>query len=322
MGSYTFQEGKRLSAFFIPFITAISIIFMLQAPLNAHAVPVGQDQFSSPDDAIQALILAVKADDADALQHIFGSAGKELLASGDASQDRTDRETFLQAYEKKNLLRREGDTKAILHVGEEQWPFPIPIAKKGTQWFFDAQEGSQELINRRIGKNELTTIQICLAYVDAQREYAAHDRNADGILEYAQKFTSSPGKKDGLYWKAEAGGEESPFGDLAAQAAREGYKKTDTKPVPYHGYYFTIIKAQGAHAPGGAYDYILNGKMIGGFGMAACPAEYGVSGVMTFIVNHDGIVYEKDLGGGSGEVAQRLLLFDPDATWKKVKDPQ
>ena len=234
-------------------------------------------------------------------------------------EDRAVRERFLKAYEAKNALIPDGDAKAVLQIGTEEWPFPIPIVKKGEKWFFDTKKGKEELINRRIGRNELDTIQTCLAYVDAQREYAGKDRDGDGLFEYAQKFVSTPGKKDGLYWEAKPGEEESPFGDLFARATREGYKKTSNKPIPYHGYFFKILKAQGKNAPGGAYDYLVNGRMIGGFAMVAYPAQYGVSGVMTFVVNHDGIVYEKNLGKNTAKIAQAMKLFDPDKTWRKVE---
>jgi hypothetical protein len=253
---------------------------------------------------------------------IFGPAGREVLSSGDAVEDRSVRERFLNAYETKNAVIRDGDMKAVLQIGAEEWPFPIPIVKRGEKWFFDTKKGKEELNNRRIGKNELSTIQTCLAYVDAQREYAANDRDGDGLLEYAQKFSSTTGKKDGLYWKAKASEEESPLGDFFARATREGYRKASNKPVPYHGYYFRVLKAQGKNAPGGAYDYIINGNMIGGFGMVAYPANYGVSGVMTFVINHDGIVYEKNLGKDTAKIAQMIKLFDPDKTWREVADRQ
>ena len=319
MNSFTPHKEQSLSAIFVSVVAVLSIGFLLLVPLKTYAT---QSQFSSPEDAVQALINAVKADDAKKLRLIFGPSEKKILDSGDAVEDRANKERFLQAYETKNALRRQGDTKAILHVGTEEWPFPIPIVKKGEKWSFDAKEGHQELLNRRIGRNELNTIQVCLAYVDGQREYAAKDRNGDGLLEYAQKFLSTPGKKDGLYWKTQAGEEESPFGDLIATAAREGYKKTNDKPIPYHGYYFKILKAQGKNAPGGAYDYIIKGRMIGGFGMVAYPAKYGASGVMSFLVNHEGVVYEKNLGKDTVKIARRLLLFNPDKTWKPVTDRQ
>ena len=201
----------------------------------------------------------------------------------------------------KNRLEAESAEKVVLYLGNEDWPFPIPIVKKNALWHFDAKEGRDEILARRIGKNELSAIQVCLAYVDAQREYAIEDRDGDGLAEYAQKFWSDPGKKNGLYWKTSDGEKPSPLGPLAAEANKQGYTRKEGKPVPYHGYYYRILKAQGKNAPGGAYDYMVKGKMIGGFALVAYPAKYASSGIMTFIVNHDGVVYQKDLGTKTAE---------------------
>jgi hypothetical protein len=220
-----------------------------------------------------------------------------------------------------NKLVKENDKKMILHVGNSDWPLPIPIVKVGKNWRFDTKEGKEEILNRRIGRNEVNAIQVCLAYVDAQREYVLKDRDADKLLEYAQKFISAKGKKDGLYWEAKEGEEQSPLGPLMAKATKEGYtgKKSGGKPIPYHGYYYKILKAQGKNAQGGAYDYVVKGKMIGGFALVAYPAEYGNSGVMTFIVNHDGVLYQKDLGKDTEKIANAMKKYDADETWKKVE---
>jgi hypothetical protein len=264
---------------------------------------------------------AVKANDTKALQAIFGPEGKEIGSSPDKVQDKAEKDRFLKAYEEMNKLVKETESKMTLVVGEEEWPFPIPIVKMGGSWRFDTKAGKEELLNRRIGRNELNTIQTCLAYVDAQREYAMKDQDGDGLLAYAQKFGSTKGKKDGLYWEAKEGEEQSPLGLLAARAVSEGYtgRKPGDKPVAYHGYYYRILKAQGKNAAGGAYDYVVKGKMIGGFALVAYPAEYGSSGVMTFIVNHDGVVYEKDLGAETAKIASAMTKFDPDPTWKKAE---
>jgi hypothetical protein len=317
MNSYMKNKEKWLLTFACSVAVAI-LITVLSFPVQCYAAQTRQKAFASPEEAVKALIDSVKAGNAKGLSAIFGPTGRKVLSSGDAVQDRVDREEFLKAYEVKNTLIKEGDVKAVLHIGEEGWPFPIPIVKRGEKWSFDTKKGKEELTNRRIGRNELNTIKACLAYVDAQREYVAKDLNGDGIFEYAQKFVSTPGKKDGLYWEAKPGEEESPFGDLFARATQEGYKKTGKKPMPFHGYFFKILKEQGSNAPGGAYDYIVNGKMIGGFGMVAYPAQYGVSGVMTFVVNHDGIVYEKNLGKDTAKIAQTIKMFDPDKIWKKA----
>jgi hypothetical protein len=209
----------------------------------------------------------------------------------------------------------------VLVIGDKDWPFPIPLVKKGDQWFFDTKAGKEEILNRRIGENELSTVQTLLAIVDAQREYAMKDPDNDGIREYAGKFGSDSGKKNGLYWETKQGEEPSPLGELVADARAEGYTRTGPKagPVPFHGYYFRMLKKQGKHASGGAFDYIVKNKMIGGFAVVAYPAAYGSSGVMTFIVNHEGVVYQKDLSKDTAKTATAMTSFDPDKTWKKVQ---
>lgn len=278
--------------------------------------------FQSAEEAVEAMIDAVSQGDTQELLAIFGSEGKEVISSGDEVADKAGRERFVQAYEEMNKLVKETDTKVTLLVGTEAWPFPIPIVKEGETWRFDTQEGREELLNRRIGRNELHTIQVCLAYVDAQREYALRDRDGDEKLNYAQQVISTEGKKDGLYWEAEEGEAQSPLGPLAAKAAEAGYKarKSGEKPQPYYGYYYKILKAQGEHAPGGVYDYVVKGNMIGGFALVAYPAEYGSAGVMTFMVNHDGVVYQRDLGKGTAKKAKKMKKFDPDETWKEVEE--
>jgi hypothetical protein len=321
MNTHT-QKKEKWFVTFLCTVALAAVVIILAVPLHSYAAPAKQKTFASAEEAVKALIDAAKAGNQEELMAIFGPAAKDVLSSGDAVEDRTVRERFVRAYESKNALVQDGDARAVLQIGPHDWPFPIPIVKKNQQWSFDTKKGKEELNNRRIGRNELSTIQTSLAYVDAQREYAAKDRDTDGLFEYAQKFVSTPGTKDGLYWEAKPGDEESPFGDLFARATREGYKKTDNKPTPYHGYYFKILKAQGKNAPGGAYDYVVKGRMIGGFGMVAYPANYGVSGVMTFVVNHDGIVYEKNLGKDTAKIAQAMKLFNPDKTWKKVESPK
>ncbi len=288
---------------------------------GVFAADAKQKSFKSPEEAAKALAIAIKGDDLKELMAIFGPTGKELVFSGDEVADKTGRDRFVKAYEQMNKLVSEGDKKIILHVGTEDFPFPIPIVRKGENWFFDTKAGKEEILNRRIGRNELNAIQVCLAYVDAQREYVLKDRDGNKLLEYAQRFISTKGQKDGLYWEAKEGEEESPLGPLVAKAAAEGYlgKKSGDRRTPYHGYYYRILKAQGKNAPGGEYDYVVKGKMIGGFALLAYPAEYGNSGVMTFIVNQDGVVYEKDLGKGTEKTATAIRKFDPDTTWKKVQ---
>jgi Protein of unknown function (DUF2950) len=221
------------------------------------------------------------------------------------------------AYDAKHTIEMEGDGTQTLVIGNDDWPFPIPLVNKAGQWQFDTKAGLDEILRRRIGRNELSAIQVSLAYVQAQNEYASLNPAGLGRGVYAQRIVSRPGKKDGLYWPTAAGEEPSPLGDLAAQAAAEGYE-TGSTPIPYHGYYYRILTRQGATAPGGAYDYLAKGKMIGGFALIAYPAEYGNSGIMTFMVNQDGTVFQKDLGARTEKIARKIETFNPDGDWKKV----
>jgi hypothetical protein len=278
-----------------------------------------QKSFASPEAACKALADAVRAQDAQALLAVVGPASKSWLFSGDAVADRDDWAKFLAAYDKKNGITLEGDTKAVLIVGDDDWPFPAPLKKQGDGWVFDAAAGREEVTNRRIGRNELDTLQTLLAIVDAQREYAAADPNQSGFNAYARRFISSAGKKDGLYWPTPAGTAPSPLGPLVGAATQEGYrlKAGQGKPQPYHGYYYRMLTAQGKEANGGAYGYLVNGRLIGGFAVVAYPAKHGVSGVMTFVVNHDGTIYQKDLGNATETEAGKMVRFNPDKTWNK-----
>ena len=249
---------------------------------------VKQAGFDSPEQALAELVSSAGAHDTDRLLAIIGPAEKELIFSGDELQDKVNREEFVRLYHQKHSLEKESAQKAILLVGPEDWPFPIPIVKRADKWYFDSPAGAEELLNRHIGRNELKVMEVMLAYTDAQREYAEQDRNGDGVFEYAQRMMSREGSRDGLYWEAAGDEEQSPFGPLVAVAAREGHldiKETVSAPTPYHGYFYKILKRQGAHAPGGAYDYLVNDKMIFGFALVAYPAEYESSGIMTFIVS-------------------------------------
>jgi hypothetical protein len=226
------------------------------------------------------------------------------------------RAEFVRLYDEKNRLETVGEKKVIVHVGNKDWPFPIPIVKAGERWRFDTKKGKEEILNRRVGENELEAIQTCLAIVDAQREYAAMDRDGDGLLEYARKFESAPGRHDGLYWAASPDEKPSPLGPLVAKARSEGYRKGE-KPVPYNGYFFRILTEQGKGAKGGAYSYLVKDRMVGGFAVVAYPATYAVSGVKTFIANHEGIVYQKDLGSKTGQIGRDMTLLGPDKSWSK-----
>jgi hypothetical protein len=276
---------------------------------------LAQQAYPSPEDAAAALAAAVKVGTTSGILKILGKDGQDIVESGDDVADAEARQRFLSAYDAKHAIKAEGNKKATLVLGADDFPFPIPLVNNRTGWEFDAAAGRQEILYRRIGRNELDAIQTSLAYVDAQNEYAEKDRTGEGVGVYAQRIVSSPGKKDGLFWRDDR--DPSPLGELAAQASTEGYKVSE-QAAPYHGYYYRILKGQGSNAPGGALNYVVKGKMIGGFALIAYPAEYGNSGVMTFVVNHAGTVYEKDLGARTDSIAKRVYLFDPDQTWKKV----
>lgn len=286
---------------------------------TAKTAAATQASYASPEAAAKALYDVVKAHDVKAVYRVLGPGSDKLIYTGDKVADQHMRERFLDAYDKSVKIERQGDAKAILLVGENESPFPFPLVKASKGWRFDAKAGAEEIINRRIGENELFAIKSCLAYGDAQREYAEVDRNGDGLLEYAQKFRSSPGKHDGLFWPTAEGEPPSPLGPFFARAKSEGYSAKDASPVPYHGYYYRILTGQGKDAPGGAYDYLVNGKMIGGFALVAYPARWGASGVMSFICNQDGVVYQKNLGKDSAKLATKMTRFDPDASWKKAE---
>lgn len=292
------------------------------AATSGNASP--QQRFSTADTAVNAMTDALKSGSTASLQAVFGPEGETLISSGDPVADQAERDRFLERYEERNRIEAESSEVKILYVGREDWPFPIPLVKEEDGWRFDTAAGAEELLARRIGRNELDTIQAALAYVDAQREYASRDRNGDGLLEYAQRFASEPGKKNGLYWEAGEEGDVSPLGPLFAEAQEEGYLlgkpegQAQGAPTPYHGYYYRILKAQGNDAPGGAYDYRVRNKMIGGFALVAYPAQYGASGIMTFITSHDGFVFQKDLGEETETIARAMALFNPDDTWEPI----
>jgi hypothetical protein len=285
------------------------------AVLLLTSASLGQQAFTSPEDAAAALAAAVKTGTSSTILKVLGKGAEDIIESGDEVADAEMRQRFLSAYDAGHSINAEGNKKATLILGADNFPFPIPLVNNRAGWEFDPAAGRIEILYRRIGRNELDAIQTSLAYVDAQNEYAEKDRTGEGVGVYAQRIVSSPGKKDGLFWRDDR--EPSPLGELAAQASAEGYKVGE-QPTPYHGYYYRILRGQGSNAPGGAMDYVVKGKMIGGFGLIAYPAEYGNSGVMTFVVNHAGTVYEKDLGPRTGSMAKRINAFDPDQTWKKV----
>jgi hypothetical protein len=267
-------------------------------------------------------VAAADKQDPDALHSIFGAAASEM-ESPDRVQAANEQNAFAASLKEGTQIVRESDSRCVIEVGDRHWPFPIPIVKKDGRWFFDTQAGKEEVLNRRIGKNELATLDVLRACVEAQREYAAEDRNGNDVLEFAQRITSTPGTKDGLYWPTNLDGEISPLGPLVARAQRTGYEKQPQDAQagePFNGYYFKILTRQGKHAPGGKYDYIINGTMLSGFAFVAWPASYGQSGIMTFIVNQRGRNYQKDLGSNTAKLAEEMKEYDPDETWTVSPD--
>ena len=287
---------------------------------TAASVVNAQQAFKSPDEAASALVSAAKTGDRKAIVSVLGPDGNDIVSSGDEVADAATRQKFVAAYDAKHEITMEGDNKAVMVIGQEDFPLPIPLVRKDGMWRFDTTAGREEILFRRIGRNELDVIQTCLAYVDAQNDYADKDRTGAGKGIYAQRIVSSPGKKDGLYWPDVQGNDPSPLGEFIAQATGQGYRVGGGR-TPYHGYYYKILTKQGAAAPDGELEYVVRGKMIGGFALVAYPAEYENSGVMTFIVNHNGQVYQKDLGAHTARLAERMTSFNPDSTWKKVDPP-
>jgi hypothetical protein len=273
-----------------------------------------QQRYSTPDAAVAALIEAVRGG-TPALLRVLGPGSEEVVSSGDPVADAFARKRLLDSYNIKHQIVRKGKDNAVLVTGQEEWPLPIPLVRFNNTWRFDVQVAHREIVFRRIGRNEQGVIQVCLLYVNAQREYAKKGFAGEGV--HAQRILSHPGEKDGLYWPAQSGEDESPLGELAAAAAAEGYPISDQRN-PYHGYHYRILTRQGPKAPGGEIDYVVRGKMSGGFALVAYPAEYRISGLMTFLVNHHGQVYEKDLGSRTAAIGSGMTSFDPDDTWRRV----
>jgi hypothetical protein len=288
------------------------------AAVPAAVAAAPQKSFATAEEAAAALVAAVKSGDEAAVLAIIGESAKPWVTSGDEVADSATRQLFIRRYEEKHAVVPAADGRATLALGADEWPFAFPLVRGKAGWRFDTEAGKTELLARRIGGNELAVVNVMLAIVDAQRDYAAADRDGSGLRQYAARFASSDGKRDGLYWKTSAGEPDSPLGPLVTRAAAEGYRKGEG-PQPYHGYHFRLLKSQGPHAKGGKLDYVVKGRMIGGFAAVAYPAKYGNSGVMTFIVNHDGVVYERDLGADTPRRAASIASFDPGPGWKPVK---
>jgi len=279
-----------------------------------------QERFKTPEAAADALVSAARSGDRKTVLTILGPGSQELVSSGDPVADDNVKQEFLTAYDAQHRVVSESGKPATLVIGKNDWPFPIPIVQRDGQWSFDTAAGREEILARRIGRNELAAIQASLAYFDAQNEYADLNKTKSGVAVYAQRIVSSPGKKDGLYWPTTGNEPSSPLGEAVADATQRGYRVGSGEP--FNGYYFKILTRQGPTAPGGAVDYVVNGDMIGGFGLVAYPAEYGNSGIMTFIINNDGDVFQKDLGEATERIASRMTSFSPDHTWQKVVDTE
>jgi Protein of unknown function (DUF2950) len=290
----------------------------LIVPIACKSNKPSTGTFAKPDDAANAVIAAVKAGDQATLLTIFGPDSKDLLSSGDPVEDKNTAAAFVSRYDVMHRWRKMADGSQTLVVGADNFPFPIPLKKNNDgQWYFDTAAGKEEILNRRVGRNELTAIDACSTLIKAQAEY--YSQKHGGVKQYAEKFISDPGQQNGLYWPEVEGQPRSPLGPYAANASAEGYKADPNHHQPFHGYYFAILTKQGPDAPGGAKDYVVNGKMTGGYGVVAYPAKYGDSGVMTFIVDKDGVVLEKDLGQTTQEVASAMTSFNPDKSWVIVE---
>lgn len=309
-------------------LSAVVIILVValesRTVLPSFAADLKQKSFASPEEAVNALVSAVRADDEKEMLSILGPESKELISSGDEAADRAGRQRFIKSYTLMERIEKVSPGKMLLHVGKDDWAMPIPIVERGNRWVFDTKAGREEILDRRIGRNELNAIDVLHAFVAAQYAYAADDRAGGGCGQFAQRIISTGDKHDGLYWKAKEGSKTSPLGPLVAEAAQEGYAKSAEAITlsPFHGYYFRILKGQGKDARGGAYSYMVKGRMILGFGLVAYPAQYGNSGVMTFLVNQGGIIYQKNLGKETARMAKAMKVFNPDKTWKRVEEEE
>jgi len=302
----------------LPKLATVAILLTWCLSARSMAQQQGQRTFSSPEDASKALITAAQGNDEKATLDILGPDGKQIVSSGDEIEDAHNRANFVQKYQEMRRLVKEPDGTTTLYIGAENWPMPIPLVNKGNSWYFNTEAGKKEILCRRIGWNEMSTIRVCQELAAAEKEYYSTQHN-----EYAQKFFSDEGQHNGLYWKAADGEPESPIGPLVASAAAEGYAQSeDSAPTPYRGYYYRILTRQGKNAPGGAKNYIANGKMTDGFAFVAYPAEYRSSGVMTLIVNTDGVVYQKDLGKKTDDLAKAMKEYNADSTWQKAEEQQ
>ena len=300
-----------------PFLRA-GVAVIAVCTVSAPAWAANPQVFPTPEAAVEALVAASRSGESGNIVVVMGSGATKLVESGDAVADRNAHERFVGLYDEAHTLVPEGDARQVLEIGATEWPFPIPLVKGKDGWSFDTTAGVEELLARRIGQNELNAIQVCLAIADAEAEYVVLNPEQAKPPHYAARFVSSPGKKDGLYWPPSETEGESPLGPGVARATSEGYRVEHGKLTPYHGYLYRILTAQGPHAEGGALDYLVKGKLYGGFALVAYPAEYRSSGVMTFLVNHEGVVFQKDLGKDTASMARAMKRYDPDPSWTRV----
>jgi hypothetical protein len=299
-------------------LAAVAILLTACFPTRSMAQQPGQKTFSSPEDASNALVTAAQNNDEKTMLDILGPNGKQIVSSGDDAEDAQSRASFVSRYQQMHRLVKEPDGTTILYIGAENWPTSIPLVNQGNAWYFDTEAGKKEILYRRVGRNEISTISVCQELVAAQKEYYSTQHN-----EYAQEIFSDEGQHNGLYWKAAEGEPQSPIGPLVASAVARGYAKSQNgAPTPYRGYYYLILTRQGKNGPGGAKSYIVNGKMTEGFAFVAYPAEYRSSGVMTFIVNEDGVVYQKDLGKKTDVLAKAMKEYNPNSSWQKAEEQQ
>ena len=321
---YNFFNYSRVRISLAPPAVVLSALLLacLFVPAFAAAEETAVQQvFASPDAAVTALVTASKADDMKTLSSILGQDSDQILSSGDPVADNNARNDFVRRYQEMHRLAYDDQGRGILYIGAENWPAPIPLVKKNGGWVFDTAAGKEELLFRRVGRNELFTINVLEDLTDAQAEYASEARDGEGTAQFAQNILSDTGKRNGLYWDSAAGQPESPIGPLVASATAEGYKKKDGgNPIPFHGYYYKILTRQGKNAPDGAKNYLVNGKMTGGFAFLAYPAEYRASGVMTFMINQDGIIVQNDLGLDTAKLASAIAEYNPDKTWQEVDE--
>jgi Protein of unknown function (DUF2950) len=300
-------------------LSVLLLIWLSCTPMASAEDTAAQQVFPSPQAAARALVAADKADDMKTLSAILGPDADQVLSSGDPVADKNARDEFARRYQEMHRFAYDDQGRVILYVGAANWPVPIPLVKKNGGWVFDTAAGKDELLARRVGRNELFTINVLESLAEAQAEYASEARDGESRAQFAQKILSDSGKHNGLYWETTEGEPESPIGPLVASATDQGYKKDNGgNPVPFHGYYYKVLTRQGKHAPGGAKNYLVDGKMINGFGFLAYPAEYRSSGVMTFMINQSGVIVQKDLGSDTAKLAGEIVEYSPDKTWQEV----